>query len=66
MKPKIPNTQILQELERELKVREDVYPKWIIMGRVAQATANHRMAVFKQLIEEYKDKTPKVEQTKLL
>jgi len=50
-----PNRQAqLSELERELKMRQRVYPNWIKQGRLDRDTANFRIACLIEVIEDFK------------
>lgn len=44
----------LAELERELKMRQRVYPNWIRQGRIEADQANHRVACLIEVIEDFK------------
>ena len=40
--------------ERELKMRQRVYPRWVTDKRMAQAKADYEMAVMAEIVEDYK------------
>jgi len=42
---------IIKELERELKVRERVYPDWVYHGKLKYSTAEHRKQCIREAIE---------------
>jgi len=44
----------LAELERELKMRQRVYPNWTKQGRLDRETAAHRVACLIEVIEDFK------------
>ncbi len=43
-------SSILQELKRELAVRQRVYPDWISNGKLTADTAQHRIDAIKAAI----------------
>lgn len=40
-------------LERELKMRRRVYPRWVQDGRMSQAKADEEIAVMKAILADY-------------
>jgi len=44
--------QRLTELRRELATREDVYPRWITIGKIAPRTADHRKQVIRDVLTD--------------
>lgn len=44
------NAQI-REVQREIKMRETVYPKWIKQNRLTQAEADHRLRAMRAVFE---------------
>lgn len=48
--------QIARELERELRMRESVYPGWIDAGRVSRDQAEVQIGIMRQLLAEYRAK----------
>lgn len=46
--------QQIAELERELAMRREVYPGWIELGRIKEATANYRIRCLEAAIEQLK------------
>jgi len=44
--------QRLTELRRELATREDVYPRWITVGKISQRTADHRSQVIRDVLAD--------------
>lgn len=44
----------LAELERELRMRQTVYPKWKNQGRIEKETADFRIACLIEVIEDFK------------
>jgi hypothetical protein len=42
--------------EREVKMRERVYPRWVAEGRVSQAAANVQLAIMQEIADEYRAK----------
>lgn len=54
--PPISLDEQLVELERELEVRERIYPKWVQKGTLKNSTAAYRIAVLKAVIDTLKGK----------
>lgn len=49
-----PNRQAqLEELRRELKMRQRVYPKWIREGRMTAEQMEHRVACLIEVIADF-------------
>lgn len=44
----------LEELERELKMRQRVYPKWVRDGRMTAEQMNHRVACLIEVISDFR------------
>lgn len=42
--------------ERELKMRERVYPRWVENGRMTQAKADQEIAIMREIAAEYAEK----------
>ena len=40
--------------ERELKMRQRVYPRWVADNRMTQAKADHETAVMAEIVEDYR------------
>ena len=40
--------------ERELKMRQRVYPRWVADKRMTQEKADHETAVMAAIVEDYK------------
>jgi len=50
----VPNRKAqLEELRRELKMRQRVYPKWVREGRMTQEQMEHRVACLTLVIEDF-------------
>lgn len=47
------DAQKLFEIEREIVMRKRLYPRWVENGRMAQADADHRLAVLKAIAKDY-------------
>lgn len=41
------------ELERELRMREKVYPRWVELGKIPEAVAAERILVLQAILEDY-------------
>ena len=48
----------LKELERELAVRQLVYPKLLAKGRLTQLKADRQIALLEAVIADYRCKVP--------
>lgn len=46
----------LKEILRELKMRKDVYPRWVLQGRIKQEVADKRIKAMEEIAEDYKQK----------
>ena len=49
-------TEKLKEVIRELKMRKDVYPRWVLQGRIRQEVADKRIKIMEEIVEDYKQK----------
>jgi len=45
---------LIDELEREVALRENVYPKWVQGGRMTQEKADFHLGAMKALLTTYK------------
>ena len=48
--------QQLQELKRELKQREQVFPRWVSQGRLKQSDATHRLNCLRAVIDDFEQR----------
>jgi hypothetical protein len=48
--------QKLKEIEREVAMRRNVYPRWITAGKISEHTANFRIAVLESVAGDYRAK----------
>jgi hypothetical protein len=46
----------LRELERELRYRWSVYPRWVKAGKMTQQTADKQRLILEAIVEDYRDK----------
>jgi len=44
----------LRSLEREIKMRRRVYPRWVEAGRMTQQHADHEIACMETIAEDYR------------
>lgn len=44
-----PPSGIIAELQREIAMRERLYPKWVAEGKLSTATASIRIAILKEV-----------------
>ena len=47
-------TDKLACLERELKMRKKVYPRWVEEGKMSEGKATHELACIEALITDYR------------
>lgn len=45
--------------ERELKMRQSVYPRWIDAGKMSAGKATHEIEAMKAIVEDYRAATEK-------
>lgn len=64
-KPKYPIAQVIAEMERELKMRKQVYPRLIRQKKITRAKALEQYWLLEQGIELLKAKYPQGVQPKL-
>ena len=48
--------EIIKELEREIKMRKEVFGRWVLQGRMSENTKNKRIQIMEQILEDYKQK----------
>lgn len=41
---------------RELKMRKQVYPRWVQINKMTQEQADHEIAVMEAIVEDYRQK----------
>lgn len=51
---KVSIAEQLREIEREIKMREGVYPRWVRDGKISARDADHRLAAMKAIRESLK------------
>lgn len=51
----ITHKEVIEELEREFKVRSKIYPEWIRGGKIKPTDAKHRIDCIKSAIEKLKE-----------
>lgn len=47
-------TEKLGCIERELRMRRSVYPKWVQAGRLTQERANEELRIMQAIAEDYR------------
>lgn len=52
--PTFSASEIAQELEREVGMRERVYPREVALGRISQETADRRLAIMRVAARDYR------------
>ncbi|MGR3484038.1 MAG: hypothetical protein ACU0BF_01725 [Paracoccaceae bacterium] len=60
--PDVTPAEKLEELRRELRMRQRVYPRQIQLGRMTQADADRRIAVLEAVAADY-DTLPLFDET---
>lgn len=54
-------TQKIACLERELRLRFRVYPRWMAQGKMTKAGADHEIGIMTEILEDYrKQREPKL------
>ena len=49
-------SEIIKELEREIKMRKEVFGRWVLQGRMTEHTKEKRIKIMEQILEDYKQK----------
>ncbi len=47
----------IKEIERELKMRQKVFPTWVLQGRIKQDIADKRIEIMEEILKDYQEKT---------
>lgn len=45
-----------KEVERELKMRKNVFPRWVLQGRIKQEVADKRIQIMEEILKDYEQK----------
>lgn len=53
-------TEKRAELERELRMRRQVYPRWVRDGRMSKELADRRIAVLESILADYPPAQPRM------
>lgn len=48
--------EIIKELEREIKMRKEVFGRWVLQGRMSENTKEKRIKIMEHILEDYKKK----------
>ena len=48
------NAEKLRCVERELKMRRSVYPRWTAAGKMTAAQADHEIRVMSAIVDDYR------------
>lgn len=48
--------EIIKEIEREIKMRKEVFGRWVLQGRMTENTKDKRIKIMEQILEDYKKK----------
>lgn len=48
--------EIIKELQREIKMRKEVFGKWVLQGRMKEDVKEKRIKILEQVLEDYKKK----------
>ena len=54
-KGKLPEVRLLAELEREIAMRYDCYPRWVDSGKLSAKTAAERIVLLEQSLIELRE-----------
>ena len=49
-------SEIIKELEREIKMRKEVFGRWVLQGRMREEVKEKRIKIMEQILEDYKQK----------
>ncbi len=52
---KFTDTEKRKAIEREIRFRQRVYPRWVASGRMKQEQADYQIAVLLEIAEDYRD-----------
>lgn len=52
---RVPITEQIKCVERELRMRRGVYPKWVAAGRLSQARADDEIAAMQAVLETLRE-----------
>ena len=55
--------EIIKELEREIKMRKEVFEKWVLQGRMKEHVKERRIGILEQILDDYRQKQ-KIEENK--
>lgn len=58
--------ELLEEAERELRMRQRVFPRWVVDGRMTQAAADRKIAMMKAIADILSERLPPPAQGDLL
>ena len=47
--------EMIAEIEREIRMRESVYPRWVAAKKLSQAKADRQIAVMRAAVERLKE-----------
>lgn len=46
----------IKEIERELKMRKDVFPRLVVQGKISQSIVDKRIKIMEEILKDYKEK----------
>jgi len=46
----------IKEIERELKMRKDVFPRLVLQGKISQSIVDKRIKIMEEILKDYKEK----------
>lgn len=47
----------IKEIERELKMRKDVFPRLVLQGKISQSIVDKRIKIMEEILKDYKEKS---------
>jgi hypothetical protein len=56
MTDKITVKEKLSEIEREIAIRERLYPNWITAGKIPAARAHKQIEILKAIAQDYRER----------
>jgi hypothetical protein len=46
----------IKEIERELKMRKDVFPRLVLQGKISQSIVDKRIKIMEEILKDYREK----------
>lgn len=52
----ITTNEKIKEIERELKMRQEVFSRMVLQGKLSQSIADKRIKIMEEILKDYKEK----------